>query len=144
MAVLRAFAIEEGLYATEPEKAYQIDTIMETWGRVFDKWGAVLGASKEKKEEEINGFVQKMADFLHSIEHDMEENGWTWVAGDNLTCADFCIGAFMWNYALNEDSPVQLKIQSLFEDNPKVKEAAQQLQNEAFKYYLTSREKYPF
>jgi hypothetical protein len=43
--VLRAFSIEEGLYATEPEKAYVIDTIMETWGHVFDRWGAVLGAA---------------------------------------------------------------------------------------------------
>jgi hypothetical protein len=57
----------------------------------------------------------------------MIENKWNWIAGECVSSADFCIGAFKWNYAENEDSPVQLKIKALFDAYPKVDVAVEQL-----------------
>ena len=73
----------------------------------------------------------------------MQANKWKFSSGNKLTCADFCIAVFYFNFAKNENCPFKPLIEPIFNKYPCLNDPMCEIEKGAATY-LASRPKYPF
>jgi len=73
----------------------------------------------------------------------MKKNGWSYVAGNSISPADFMVLALYHNTAMNEASPIKGEARESYQ---KIKDLAKYFKNnsEELKDYLATRKQLPF
>ena len=138
-------AKRHGFYAEEPEKMWAIDSAVDT---ICDHLPKVAGVIMGKKFDEdghkvYKTSVQALADYIHKTLHAHEGH---YLAGPEITMADFQAAGFIFGAIFNENFPMQEWAkggQEIFYSHHNVKAYVERLQ-EAFHHYLKHRPAAPF
>ena len=103
MAILRLLAMKHGFYPEDPMEAFRCDEMMDAYndviGKIYTPHFANSQEAKEAKYPEI--FDTVMPNLLKAIDAQCAKG--EFIAGKNLTAADFCIGGLYTNYLANKD-----------------------------------------
>jgi glutathione S-transferase len=140
MAILRMLAKPHGFYAEEPEKMWAIDAAADTVNDSFTKIPPLVMGKKfdEDGHKAYKAAVQTCADFIHKNLHSHQGH---FLAGPELTMADFVAASFIFGCIFNEAFPMQEWAkggQEIFHSHHNVKAYVERLQ-ETFHHYLKHR-----
>ena len=101
-AILRMIGIENGYYdPSNWQQAMRIDWVVDTWGDVVTKVGAIFLGSKKPADFEAmcTGIFRK---FMTQCEKQMCDLNSRFIAGDRVTIADACMVCFLRTNVVNE------------------------------------------
>ena len=103
LACLRFLAMKHGLYPEDPIEAAKCNEAMDYYEDLIGKiYTPHFEGDEAKKEATIkNIFENVMPAFLKAFDAQFAEDGF--IAGANLSCADFCIGGIYTNFVANPD-----------------------------------------
>jgi hypothetical protein len=75
----------------------------------------------------------------------MEENGWSCIAGSKVSCADFVVATFYWNFAVNKQSAEQIRnlISAVFDKYPAIVQIIKTKLAPYLKLYMAKRQPRP-
>ena len=145
-AILRSFGIQYGYYnPTDWRQCGFVDMVVETENEILSGFGKVLlftpdpdkPAALEKLKD---GAVKNL---LRICENRLLREQTKFIAGDNLTIADFSLAALVFNILKNEMFPMHAAVAPVLLEFPMFGAYTIRLQN-ALSKHLNAREKLPF
>ena len=151
-AILRSLGIKYGYYnPTNWQQSGRIDQLVETWGEVFNAFGAILidaTLSNEERQTKVEGVRDGiLKKFLTMSEKELERNaeGENFVVGAEITIADFCLAALIFNILKNQKggSPFSAVLEPVLAEYPKFTAYATNLET-VLKPHLSTRQDMPF
>ena len=158
MAILRFLAkklTESGheYYPETTELQWQCNSIMDGFSNLMNLSGPVViaftqgGKLTEDRSSDMDKAVIILAEalekFLTMIETRMHKHGHKFVAGNSVTCADFCVFSLWSNWGLNEQCPIKTIVSKTFDAHTKIMDWQEEM-NEMLNSYLMHRDPSPF
>ena len=127
------------------KKAGFVDMIVETENEILSAFGKVLlftaDADKPAELEKLkNGALSNL---LKICEKQISKDQTKFIAGEELTIADFALSALTFNILKNEMFPMKAALDDIWVEFPNFNAYTLRLKN-ALKEQLESRPKYPF
>jgi glutathione S-transferase len=142
-AIMRYLGKTYGYYPEDAYQAYKVDSTLDA---IHDLAITLLRAKNEsnadkKKELLTNALTTTLPNFLTVMEKRLTENGnEAHLVGDKLTIADIQFAGFLSSAVYNEGNEYGAKLKEVYENFPKLKTYAWNLEKE-FHDYLESRPK---
>ena len=144
-AILRMFCVRYGYYNTKDAKCSRYhDPIVDTWADALGKSSAILFGGEEKKQDNINAFVEFAKLYNALVEKNFAHHNGKYVGGNSIGMGDFVMAAWIGNFFMNDSNPVAPLLKPTLNACPKLKAYAENVIMKEFAYLKTRGPQPPF
>lgn len=129
-AMLRSFGIRYGYYNPKDWKqARYCDPIVDCWADIMNAVaGPAFNQDPSKTEELVQKMIAVFGKFMALCEKQFTHHGGKYIAGNNVTIADFILCSFFGNLVKNAKFEASPMIMPLLDDKPKLKAYAMSIE----------------
>ena len=119
--------------------SYWIDSWIDKQDEIFKQYGKftipLFDAYKEKDKHFLEFITKWLPNFLSTIESTLEKNDTKWLAGNEISLADFAIGCHIVRLAYNHRYENQHIIRAVIAKNPKTQAWAEQFRDHTAEWF---------